>query len=270
MDPPEPERSRVTRRRPLRVVVGVAILVAIGLLWPFADWNWWPVVVGVGVLVLLYLLRLNWLLLGWAPHLAGLVTVALLLARTGPWAWGFAAGLAVLGYGLVRLPDWRVAAVGLVLTVASGAGYTVSQYRTDAQVAAESTARTQEQQAAVVGGPAELALSRLANGIAADDPGVACGILGPSAAAQFAAAVGAPDCAGAVHTLAGRVGDKAGYVDGYTYRLPAGVVVKQQTTASADGCRVPLRAGAGPPLGRLEMRRDKPSQFVVTGYRSCR
>lgn len=251
-------------------MVGVAILVAIGLLWPFADWNWWPVVVGIGVLVLLYLLRLNWLLLGWAPHLAGLVTVALLLARTGPWAWGFAAGLAVLGYGLVRLPDWRVAAVGVALTVAFGVGYGVSQYRTDAQVAAESTKRAQEQQAAVVGGPAELALSRLANGIAADDPGVACGILGPSAAAQFAAAAGTPDCPGAVHALAGRVGDKAKYVDGYTYRLPTGVVVKQQASASADGCRVSLPATVGPPLGRLELRRDKPSQFVVTGYRPCR
>src|SRR5581483_2851405 len=148
--------ARTERRRPLRVVVGVVLLVAIGLLWPFADWNWWPVVAGLGVLVLLYLLRLNWLLLGWARHLAGLVTVTLLLGRTGPWVWGFAAGLALLGYGLVRLPDWRPAAVGLALTAVFGIGYGVSQYRTDAQLAQEHAATRAEQAAGVMATPAEL------------------------------------------------------------------------------------------------------------------
>jgi hypothetical protein len=252
------------------VVVGVAILAAIGLLWPFADWNWWPVVTGLGVLVLLYVLRLNWLLLGWAPHLAGLVTVVLLLGRTGPWVWGFAAGLALLGYGLVRLPDWRLVAVGAALTAVFGIGYGVSQYRTDAQQAADAMRVTREQQVRMVAGPAELALFRLANGVQAGDPGVACAVLGPKAGAEFGSAAGAADCAAAVRALSAQVSDKTGYANHYTSSgglLRGGLVGPSGApTAVADGCAASV---AGPRLGRLELRREK-SDYVVTGYQPCR
>jgi hypothetical protein len=267
---PGPQRAP-RRQRSARAVAGVAILVAIGLLWPFAGWNWWPIVAGLGVLLLLALLRLDRVLLGWAPHLAGLVTVALLLTRTGPWAWGFAAGLALLGYGLVRLPDWRVLAAGAALTAVCGAGYGISQYRTDAQVQADNARTTEEQKARVIGGPAQLALSRLANGIAAGDPGVACGVLGPDAGARFAAAFRAADCATAVRGLAGQVTDAGGYVSAYTAPgLPRGGVsaATGAPTAVADGCQ----AGTvpGPRLGRLELRRQKADQYAVVGYVPCR
>jgi hypothetical protein len=255
-------------------VVGVAILAAIGLLWPFADWNWWPIVIGFGVLVLLYLLRLNWLLLGWAPHLAGLVTVTLLLARTGPWVWGFAVGLAVLGYGLVRLPDWRVVAVGAAITAVFGVGYGISQYRTDTQQAAQAAQTAQEQRVKVIAGPAELALFRLANGVKAGDPGVACGVLGPTAGPEFAAAAKAADCPAAVRALAARVTDPDGYASRYTASggLPRGGLVTPAgaQAAVADGCAVgPSAAAAGPRLGRLELRREK-FDYVVVGYQPCR
>ncbi|HEY9416220.1 MAG TPA: hypothetical protein VIQ30_15790 [Pseudonocardia sp.] len=256
----------------MRVVVGVAILVAIALLWPFADWNWWPVVTGLGVLVLLYLLRLNWLLLGWAPHLAGLITVTLLLARTGPWVWGFAAGLAVLGFGLVRLPDWRPVAVGAALTAVFGIGYGVSQYRTGAEQAADAMQTVREQQIGVRAGPVELALFRLANGVAAGDPGVACGVLGPAAGANFAAAVRAPDCSAAVRALSGQVTDRARYADGYSAAggLPRGGLVTPfgAQTAVVDGCTARSSAAAGPRLGRLELKREQ-AGYVVVGYRPC-
>jgi hypothetical protein len=270
---PGPPRRPPRRQRSARAVAGVAILVAIGLLWPFADWNWWPPVTGLAVLVLVHLLRLDRLLFGWAPHLAGLVTVALLLTRTGPWAWGFAAGLALLGYGLVRLPDWRVLAAGVALTAVFGTGYGISQYRTEKQVAADNARSTEEQKGRVIGGPAQLALSRVANGIASGDPGVACGVLGPTAGAQFAVATGAPDCAAAVRTLAGQVTNPGGYVSAYTAPgLPSGGVVTQPggVAAVADGCRSRVTPVPGPRLGRLDLRREKADQYVVVGYTPCR
>lgn len=271
------------RRRPLRVVVGVAILVAIGLLWPFADWNWWPVVTGLGVLVLLYLLRLNWLLLGWAPHLAGLVTVVLLLGRTGPWVWGFAAGLALLGYGLVRLPDWRVAAVGIALTAVFGIGYAVSQYRTDTQLAQEHAQTRAEQAANVMATSAELIVPSFTNSLAGGDSRTMCDLLGPTAAAQFAAAHAAPDCARAVTALAAQVRNPGAY---RSASLPAGSIVKRADGATVDGCRArwPATGGGsvtasmgtptatpGPPLGRFELRRfpGRADAFLVVGYAPC-
>lgn len=280
---PSDEERNERRRRPLRVVVGVAILVSIGLLWPFADWNWWPVVTGLGVLVLLYLLRLNWLLLGWAPHLAGLVTVTLLLGRTGPWVWGFAAGLAVLGYGLVRIPDWRLAAVGAALTAVFGIGYGISQYRTDAQLAQEHAHTSAEQAANVMATSAELIVPSFTNSVAGGDSRTMCDLLGPTAAAQFAAAHAAPDCSRAVAALTAQVTNPGAY---RSASLPAGAIVKRADGATVDACKArwPTGAGAaasaamgartaapGPPLGRFELRRfpGRADAFLVVGYAPC-
>lgn len=278
-----PLRKERDGRRPLRVVVGVAIAVAIGLLWPFSNWNWWPVVTGLGVLVLLYLLRLNWLLLGWAPHLAGLVSVTLLLGRTGPWVWGFAAGLGLLGYGLVRLPDRRLVAVGAALTVVFGIGYTVSQYRTDAEVAQEG-ARTSAQQAAnVMATSAELLVPSFTNSLAGGDSRTMCDLLGPTAAAQFAVAHAAPDCAGAVAAMTAQISNPGAY---RSASLPPGSIVKRPDGATVDACRARWRAGGGgaataamgtqtaapgPELGRFELRRfpGRADAFLVSGYAPC-
>ena len=47
------------------MLAGLVLLAAIGLLWPFADWSWWPIVAGLGVLIVLYLLRLDRLPRSW-------------------------------------------------------------------------------------------------------------------------------------------------------------------------------------------------------------
>ncbi|MGI8817074.1 MAG: hypothetical protein ACR2G2_17810 [Pseudonocardia sp.] len=263
------ERAAGPRRRPLRLVAGGAILAAIGLLWPFADWNWWPVVIGLGVLVLLYLLRLNWLLLGWAPHLAGLVTVTLLLWRTGPWVWGFAAGLALLGYGLVRLPDWRLLAVGVSLTSVFGAAYGISQYRTDTQRATEHARADAEQAANVMATAAELVLPSLANSVAGRDARTACALLGPVAGGQFAAAHAAADCATAMTALAARVTDPRAYPSA---TLPPGSIVKRPDVATVDTCRARWAGSGTPPgptLGRFELRRYQADRYLIVGYAPC-
>ncbi len=269
--PPETEQTEpgpVIRRRPLRVVAGVAILAAIGLLWPFAGFDWWPVVAGLGVLVLLFVSRLDRLLLGWAPHLAGLVAVALLLSRTGPWVWGFAVGLAVLAAGLVRLPDWRVLAAGAALTAVFGIGYGLTQYRTAAELTAQQARTGAEQAADVMATAAELVLPSLTNSLAGGDARTVCALLGPTAGTQLAQARRASDCQAAARGMAAEVRDPAGYRAG---TLPAGSIVKRADGASVDACRARWsNPAAGPGLGRFELRRHQVERFLIVGYQPCR
>ena len=103
--------------------VGLAIVAAALLLWPFAGLSWIPWLVGFLALILLRLLRLDGLLRGWDVHAAGLVVVAGLMISTTPWAWALAASIGVLIAGLTRLPAWRLAALGAVLCLLAGAGY---------------------------------------------------------------------------------------------------------------------------------------------------
>lgn len=262
--------GRVGRQRwPIRVLAGLVLLAAVGLLWPFADWSWWPVVTGLGVLVLLYLLRLDRLLLGWAPHLAGLVVVVLMAARSDPWAWGFAAGLAVLGVGFARLPDWRVLAVGALVALVCGVGYGISHYRTATQQQAEHTAadlRYRESRAAL---PADAFLSAITSDIAYGQEVKACGLLGSPGGEQFAAAAGAPSCSDAVRRMHTQVTNVGRYA---SPRLPRGAVTKRTDgTATVDGCGVwPDRTAApGPVLGRFELRRHEGSTYVITSYAPC-
>src|SRR6476469_9183513 len=86
-DPPvAPPRSsfswqRLTRTR--RGAAGLAIGSAALLLWPFAGWSVIPWLIGLGVLLLLRLLRVDGLLRGWVWHLGGLIVVAGLMYSTG-------------------------------------------------------------------------------------------------------------------------------------------------------------------------------------------
>jgi hypothetical protein len=251
------------------VVVGVVLLASAGLLWPFAGWSWWPVVGGLGVLVLLYLLRLNHLLFGWAPHLAGLVTVVLMAARSDPWAWGLAAGIATLGVGVARLPDRRVLAAGLALVAVFGTGYGIGHYRTAEQQRAEQAAANANYRQSRAALPAEAVLGAIASDIASGDDVKACGLLGTPGGQQFAAAVRAPTCPDAVRLLHAQVTDARAYG---SPRLPAGALLKRpDRTVRVDGCRAwPDAAGApGPRLGVFELRPYQSGSYLISGYTPC-
>jgi hypothetical protein len=257
------------------VLAGLILMAAALLLWPFADWSWWPVVIGLGVLILLYLLRLDRVLLGWAPHLAGLVVVVLMAARSDPWAWGLAAGLAVLGVGFVRLPDWRLLAIGAALVVVFGSGYGIVHYRTAAQQQVAQEAAATEAADSVRAMPPELLLHAVTRGIAVGDDQTVCTLLGPAAGSQFATSADAPDCASAVRALRSQVTNRLDYPRA---RLPSAAIVKAQdaSTATVDGCQAvwstTSRAGApGPRLGTFELRQfdSTTDRYLVTGYRPC-
>jgi hypothetical protein len=253
----------------VRVVAGLVLLAAVLLLWPFADWSWWPVLAGFALLVVLYLLRLDRLLFGWAPHLAGLVTVVLMAARSDVWAWGFAAGLAVLGVGFTRLPERRVLVVGAVLALGFGAVYGLVHYRTATeQRAAQRAADSRESLNLSTVRPGYV-VPFLAAYLAAGDGGTVCPMLQPPADAQFATAMGAPDCPAAVRAFAAKVPDQGTY---RSVRLPQSAISKNGDTAVVDGCQASWpKPGAGPPLGRFQLTRypGQPGGYLITGYRPC-
>jgi hypothetical protein len=239
------------------------------LLWPFAAWSWWPVLIGFGVLALLYLLRLDRLLFGWAPHLAGLVVVVLMAARSDPWAWGFAAGLAVLGVGFTRLPGIKVLAIGAVLVLLCGTGYAITHYRSAAQQQAEQATQDQHESLNLLAVPPGYVVPFLASYLAAGDDRTVCPMLTGPSGAQFAAALGAPDCAAAVHRFAGQVRDVGAY---RSVQLPWAAVVKSGDTATVDGCQAGWPGGAtpGPRLGRFELTRyQHTDRYLITSYTSC-
>ncbi|WP_214370640.1 hypothetical protein [Pseudonocardia sp. H11422] len=255
-----------------RGAIGLGLAAAALLLLPFLDdpGRWWvPVGLGLGTLVLLYLLRLDRLLRGWAPHVAGVVLVVALMqaTRENPWAWAFAASVAVVVAGLLRLPRWQVLAVGAVLLVVSVAGYSFR---------AADVAQRQDQIAAQAGQVAKSGqgernpnrvLPALLEALAEKQEVVFCGLLRSPATEQVAAATGAPDCAGAFAALSTRVTAPSDYAD---TSVPA-PVQRGERSWTVDGCRLSWPgADPGPQLGRLQIGETFPMRsFVVTGYQPC-
>ncbi len=251
--------------RSRRGATGLALGGAALLLWPFAGWSWIPWLAGVVALVLLRLLRLDGLLRGWSIHVAGVVVVAGLMLSSRPWAWALAASIGVLIAGIVLLPRWRLAAVGVVLCLITGAALTWSNIR-DTRDAAASYAPTQERSRHDQGAPrADSVLPILLNRIAQGSPGAVCdNLLSGPAGASFAAAVSAPDCAAAVLVLASRVTDPIHYADAAAPRTRAG------DRLIVDACGLSWGpTAAGPQLGHLTIGPIAPSRYVVTEFRAC-
>lgn len=250
-----------------RGAAGLAVGAAALLLWPFAGWSWWPWAAGFGVLVLLWLLRLDRLLRGRTWLVAGLVVVAGLMLGTGPWAWAMAAGLGVLLAGLVQLPLWRLAAVGAAMCLVAGIGFTVSQSRSAEQVTAQQ-ARAQLENRGRLGAarPAGV-LPVLLNAIARGETGAVCdSLLTASARDEFVVATAQPDCPAAVRALSGQVVDRLGYAKAVAPGIRDG------DRLDVDACRLtwPTRPVAGPQLGRLTVGRAQAgTTYVVTAFRPC-
>jgi hypothetical protein len=267
-DPPQRPRftwQRLTKTR--RGAAGLAIGSAALLLWPFSGWSWIPWLIGLGVLVLLRLLRLDGLLRGWIWHLGGLVVVAGLMYSTSPWAWAFAASIGVLVAGLLQLPWWRLAAVGVVMCAVSGVGFGIATYQTQQEkVAAEQQVQRElqgQQGAARPQGVLPILLNRIAQNV----PGPICdNLLADPARAALAASTGRPDCDAAVAALSAQVVDRARYAGA---KAP---MVRTATGYDVDACSLTWSDGraAGPRLGRLEIG-QKPggTSYYVAAFSPC-
>ncbi|ALL75001.1 hypothetical protein AD006_06190 [Pseudonocardia sp. EC080610-09] len=279
-DRPAPEEPvedpwRHWRRLRPRSVRGATALGLAGtalFLFPFLDepGRWWvPAGLGFGTLVLLALLRLDRLLFGWAPHVAGVVLIAALVYGTArnPWAWGMALATGVVVAGLLLLPRWKVLAVGGVLLVLAGIGYTFrsaeiqqDQARVDAQAGAQFRAELGVERP-------QLALVTLDTGVVDGNPARVCRVAQEPAVAQLRAATGAATCEDAVAVLHSR--------------LPAGAEptrpdrksepdVPPGGTTTVDACASAWGAAA-PQLGRVELTRTGAARptFQVSSFAPC-
>lgn len=266
--PPPPRPSftwqRLTRTR--RGAAGLAIGSAALLLWPFAGWSWIPWLVGLGVLVLLRLLRLDGLLRGWVWHLGGLVVVAGLMYSTGPWAWALAASIGVLVAGLLQLPWWRLAAVGVVMCAVSGVGFGFSTYQTqEAQRAQEATENAQSYALQGERTP-ERVVGALLEDIAQNDVPAFCGLLDAPARADVVRITGAADCPAALAALRSRSSNPP-------YQHLDAPTVQNGTVWSTDACRTAWASPAlgGQALGRIEVRKSEPpgGTYFVSRFLPC-
>jgi hypothetical protein len=258
-------RRQLTRTR--RGAVGLGIVAAALLLWPFAGWFWIPWLAGLAVVVLIGLLRLDRLLGGWAWHVGGLAVVAGLMLRTGPWDWALAAALGVLLAGLVQLPWWRLAAVGAVLCVLAGVGWGLDRHR-DAQVEAAQEAQRSKENFSLLGERTpERVLPALLEGIGQSDVVGVCGLLAPQAMAAFVQAAQAPDCRGAVERFHASLPRVPPLRD---LDAPIGGTGGVMT---ANGCRTVWVSDGlgGAALGMVDVSQSPPPgrTWFISGFRSC-
>jgi hypothetical protein len=266
---PSPPRSagwrKLTRSR--RGAAGLAIAAAALLLWPFSGWSWIPWIAGLVLLVLLRLLRLDGLLRGWVLHLGGVVVVVGLMYSTGPWDWALAGSIGVLLAGLVQLPAWRLAAVGVVLCAISGVGFGFATYQDQQELARQQAEASAESYSLQGERTPERVLGALLEGIGQGDvPGV-CGLLDAPARDLFVRASRAIDCPAAVAAFRAAAGAPPRY-----QRLDA-TTVKSEAGWVTDACRTAWAAPplGGPALGRIDIRKAQPpgGTYFISGFAAC-
>lgn len=274
--PPQQGQQQGQKRRRInwtpKSAAGLGIAAAVLLLLPFAGWSWWPLLIGLGVLIVIRLLRLDGLMRGWDPHVAGLVVVVLLILRTSPWVWALAISVGILLAGVVRLPRWQLLAVGGVFTAGSIAGFVISEH--SAAVAAQvqhDSERQNNVSSFLVADPAKIVRAVMTS-VAYDPPGTACFWFTDAAQHQFADAMSAPDCGAALRSMAAKITDPRRYAEP---QLPDSAVRKVGNSATVDGCQATWAAGSaapGPGLGQFELQRVEGAKtgYQVTAYRACR
>jgi hypothetical protein len=272
-DPREPGPRFDWRRfsRSPRSAVGLAALGAALLLWPFAGFSWIPWLIGLAVLVVLRLLRLDGPLRGWDLPLACLAVPIGLMVSTGPWAWALAASIGVLLAGLVRLPRWRVAVVGAALCAVSGIGFGLSLHQ-DRVALEQIQARAGDLSRAGIAEESGDIVPSLVLAITQSrpDPDLLCAVLTPPAEEQLARGVGAPDCPAAAALLHER---RPAVTAADEEAMPRGADPKAPPPPSLvlDACATPWAEAAGAALGRIQVELVDPNQrtYLVTGFAPC-
>lgn len=275
MPVPPPEAAAPRWRRLVRSprgAAGLAIVAAALLLWPFANWSVIPWLVGIGVLVVLRLLRLDGLLRGWALHVGGVVVVAGLMYSTRPWAWALAASIGVLLAGLVMLPRWKVAAVGGALCLVTGVGFGIDTYRAHVE-AEQNYQRGGDLTRSQIPEARTDILPALIQSVdsAVPDPQPLCRLAAPEAVTQLGHAFNVQDCPAAVSVMfqrrqAAGVPDNAG-----TASWPKATPDPDEQRMTINACSTVWAQAAGTQLGRIHITMVNPADrlYAVSGFSAC-
>jgi hypothetical protein len=256
--------QRLTRTR--RGAAGLAIGSAALLLWPFTGWSVIPWLIGLGGLLLLRLLRLDGLLRGWVWHVGGLVVLVGLMYSTGPWAWALAASIGVLVAGLLQLPWWRLAAVGVVMCAVSGVGFAFSTYQTQEAQRAQDAVENAQSYGLQGERTPERVVGALLENISQNDVPAFCGLLDVPARDDVVQVTGAADCPGALATLRSRASNPQ-------YQHLDAPTVQNGAVWLTDACRTAWATPAlgGQALGRIEVRKSAPpgGTYFVSRFLPC-
>jgi hypothetical protein len=275
-----PPWARRFRPRSVKAAVGLGIVGAAVLLYPFAaaasqddNYAWWlPIGLAVGVLALITLFRLDRVMFGWAPHVAGLVLIGTLVWQTSlnPWSWGLAAGVGVALAGLLLLPRWQVLAVGAVVLVVAGIGYQFRSAELTEQRAQMDSQAGQQMRAVLGVERPQLALVSLDSGVAENNPRRVCRLVQDPALAQILQATAAPTCEQAVGVLHGRVAGSSARET--TPDRNADPTVAPGASTVVDACSTTWGTAAGPTMGRVVLQRTDAAgaaTYQVSGFQPC-
>ncbi|PXY16498.1 hypothetical protein BAY59_38460 (plasmid) [Prauserella coralliicola] len=278
-------QSEIARRLQQFALLGAATL-ALLLTW-FSGWYWWPwlwALIPVLVVILPGIRRLvdeSWGLI------AGLLVVALSLsgrveASTATLAWSLAAAVtagAVAYWRRGGLVPLAALGVTLVALVASVAVWWSGKAERDAEAARQAQLFHEQQVAKLRPRTPRAVVYALveAVGYPADRAERTCIVFDDQAARQFAASVGAPDCAAAFHRLSEQVRDRYAYVN--EMWLPYQAVSQHAGSGAArvDACQLEWGnvlsgevSNAGPQLGRMDMVQQYGEGYLVTRFAPCR
>ncbi|MFC0435791.1 hypothetical protein [Kutzneria buriramensis] len=261
----------------------MALIVVAALLVPFAGWSWWQPAIIVGGWLVARLARIDRLLRGWDAYAAGVVATGWLANDAGPWACALAFGAAAVAIAVIHLLRTRrlsafvvtLCAAGLIAGIAGGLGYDIQQRNTAEQQRQQAEQQQRFEAADALPHTPNEVLLALVGAIAKNAPLRGCPLFSPTAAAQFANSIGAPNCATAVGQLATRVTDHDRYnspfVPGSALSASGGEHVV------ADGCELDWSGvlgdrdapPPGPRVGRLELERQQQIGYLIVSYTAC-
>jgi hypothetical protein len=192
------------------------------------------------------------------------------MVSTGPWAWALAGSIGVLLAGLTQLPWWRLAAVGAVLSVASGIGFGYSLHQDRIELE-QIQARAGDLSRAGIAEKSEEILPAFLRALQQPqpDPQPICRLLGTEAAAQLSDATARSTCAEAVGVLHSRTGGLAEPPSDAEHPPPQPVA--GTTDMVIDACSTRWAEATGHSLGRIHLRQVSAVQrsYEVQSFSPC-
>lgn len=273
-------------------LVLLGLLVFALVLWPFSDWNIWAWAFGLGATILVGVtlgaigarerLGPTWILS------AGLVVVVVFLIQdTTVAVWGLGAGVVLTLLGIVAVTGkvglsrkvWLTSLIaGPLLLVTCTVFVVIGAIQLHQQQERAAQEAHEFYVARILPDPrgGTLALVEAVGFNKPDTVNRVCMVFTERARAQFAAAHGARDCAGAIANLHRQVDNRAVYVNDVWIPNEATRLLPDGKTTVLDACHLEFGnfikgefPNAGPQLGTLRWEQQQGQGSYLIGYQPC-